>query len=284
MAKMVKRIIQQESRIRLVLAADRKVAHLTPTWQDMEVLKSIDSALSPLSFLTDILSGETYVTVSAVIPMLQLIKTNLLKQEDDTQLTKDIKERVITDLESRYSVQGDVMEILQLATFLDTRFKSKPFNDAETDYLKMVITDQCDDDSSPVSTQSADSKNPAVEPPAKKPKTLGTFFKEHDGDNVQQSLSSSESLPLTELCKKELENYLCSPNLDFEKDPLAWWRSVSVKYPHLSHVARKYLCVCATSSPSEQVFSCSGNIVTPLRASMNPSKVDMFTFLSKNLD
>ena len=144
MATMVKRIIQQESAIRLVLAADRKVAHLTPTWQDMEVLKSIDSALSPLS-LTDILSGETYVTVSAVIPMLQLIKTNLLKEEDDTQLTTDIKERVITDLESCFSYHGDVMEILQLATFLDARFKSKPFHDAETDYLKMVITDQCDD-------------------------------------------------------------------------------------------------------------------------------------------
>ena len=59
MAKMVKRILQQESAIRLVLVADRKVAHLIPTWQDMEVLKSIHSALSPLSSLTDILSGET---------------------------------------------------------------------------------------------------------------------------------------------------------------------------------------------------------------------------------
>lgn len=126
MATMVKHIIQQGSAIRLVLAADRKAAHLNPTWQDMEVLKSIDSALSPLSSLADILSGETYVTVSAIIPMLQLIRTNLLK-EDDTQLTTDIKERVITDLESRYSDRGNVMEILQLATFLDARFKSKPF-------------------------------------------------------------------------------------------------------------------------------------------------------------
>lgn len=209
----------------------------------MEVLKSIDSALSPLSSLTDILSGETYVTVSAIIPMLQLIRTNLLK-EDDTQLTTDIKERVITDLESRYSDHGNVMEILQLATFLDARFKSKPFNNAETDYLKMVITDKCDDGTpTTATTQSANSSNPAVEPPATKSKTLGTFFKEHDGDNVQQSLPSSESLPLAELCKKELENYLHSPKLDFEEDPLAWWRSNSLKYPHLSPVARKYLCV-----------------------------------------
>lgn len=115
---------------------------------------------------------------------------------------------------------------------------------AEMDYLKMVITDKCDDGTpTTATTQSANSTNPAVEPPATKSKTLGTFFKEHDGDNVQQSLPSSESLPLAELCKKELENYLHSPKLDFEEDPLAWWRSNSLKYPHLSPVARKYLCV-----------------------------------------
>ena len=45
----------------------------------------------------------------------------------------------------------------------------------------------------------------------------------------------------------------------------------------------KYLCVCATSYASECVFSCSGKIVTPLRASMNPQKVDMLTFFVKEL-
>ena len=81
-----------------------KYSHLVPTWQDMEVLQSIDGALSPLSSLTDILSGETYITVSAVIPMLQLKEASILKEkESDTQLTKDIKMHVITDLQSRYS-------------------------------------------------------------------------------------------------------------------------------------------------------------------------------------
>ena len=95
--------------MRVVLSADQKVSHLVPSWQDMEVLQSINGALSPLSSLTDILSGETYVTVSSVIPMLQLIEASILKEkESDTQLTKDIKMRVITDLQSRYSASNDV--------------------------------------------------------------------------------------------------------------------------------------------------------------------------------
>ena len=97
MAKMVQRILHQENVIRIVLSADRKDTHLIPTWQDVEVLQSIDNALSPLSSLTDILSREKYVTVSAVLPVLQLIESSLLKEEDtDTQLTKALKRRIIT--------------------------------------------------------------------------------------------------------------------------------------------------------------------------------------------
>ena len=56
----------------------------------MDVLQSIDKALSPLSSLTDILSGEGYVTISTVLPMLQLIESSLLKkEEDDTELSRD---------------------------------------------------------------------------------------------------------------------------------------------------------------------------------------------------
>ena len=50
-----------EEAVRRVLTSDRKTAHLTPTWQDIDVLKSINSVLSQLTSLTDILSGEKYV-------------------------------------------------------------------------------------------------------------------------------------------------------------------------------------------------------------------------------
>ena len=172
------------------------------------------------------------------------------------------------------------MEILQVATFLDARFKSNPFSETETENIKLVILNECTGTNVPVLSQPADACSSSLEPQAKKRKTLGTLFKEHDHEEI--SPSSSVSSP-EQQCKKELECYLSSPRLDFEEDALAWWKNADHKYPSLSSIARKYLCVCATSSASERVFSCSGNIVTPLRASMNPQKVDMLTFLSKNL-
>ena len=126
MAKMVARILEQENAIRTVLSADRKASHLLPTWQDIQVLTAIHQALSPIAALTDILSGEEYVTVSAILPMLRLFETKLLKDEaDDTQLTKDIK-HIKQDLNSRYTIpkiSAMALKILQVATFLDPRFK-----------------------------------------------------------------------------------------------------------------------------------------------------------------
>ena len=82
MAKMIQRILQQKNAIHIVFNADWKAAHLIPTWQDVEVLQSIDNALSPLSSLTDVLSGEKSVMVSAIVPMLQLNQSSLLKEEE----------------------------------------------------------------------------------------------------------------------------------------------------------------------------------------------------------
>ena len=81
----------------------------------------------------------------------------------------------------------------------------------------------------------------------------------------------------------ELDRYISSPKLEFEEDPLSYWKDVHKTYPYLSNLAKRYLCVCATSSSSECLFSASGNIVTPYRSSLKPEKVDMLTFLNKNL-
>ena len=86
---MVKRILEQKEAIRIVLSSDRATSHLAITWQDIDLLTSIESFLSPLEDLTDTLSGETHVTISVVKPLLEHLSTDLLSPNDgDTELTK----------------------------------------------------------------------------------------------------------------------------------------------------------------------------------------------------
>lgn len=280
----MKRLLEQEQAIRSVLSADRKTTHLIPTWQDIEVLQSITAALDPLHSLTDLLSGENYVTISAVLPLVHLIENDLLKEKDsDSSLTSDIKQRVILDISKRYTVSqlGEQSAmVLKLASFLDPRFKTKYFSpqdiasiqaklEIESTHLQSRVPDPTD-------------TNQECRPPAKKKRNLGSLFKDiedkkNDPEEVQPEISPEQKF------WKELELYKSSARLDFEEDPLMWWKHNSLSLPLISQLARKYLCVCATSCSSERLFSAAGNVVTPLRAHLKPDKVEMLTFLSKNL-
>ena len=61
--------------------------------------------------------------------MLHILETDLLKvQETDTQLTKDIKHRIVADIKSRYTelkLAENIILMLQVASFLDPHFKTK---------------------------------------------------------------------------------------------------------------------------------------------------------------
>ena len=52
-------------------------------------------------------------------------------------------------------------------------------------------------------------------------------------------------------------------------DPLQWWGANAVGYPNLAKLARKYLCVTATSAPSERLFSRTGNVITKKRTKLD---------------
>ena len=97
-AKIISEIRAREV-IRRVLSSDRKIISLNITWQDKDVLESMDNVLSELLSLADILSGENYVTISSVLMMIELLNNTLLKDlDDDTELTRTLKQ--VTD--SRY--------------------------------------------------------------------------------------------------------------------------------------------------------------------------------------
>lgn len=82
----------------------------------------------------------------------------------------------------------------------------------------------------------------------------------------------------------ELEQYEYSPPLPSNSDPLLWWKEREHRFPILSSIAKKYLCIPATSVPCERLFSDAGNIVTTKRASLDDDTVEQLLFLYENKD
>ncbi|XP_035984709.1 proline-rich protein 36-like [Fundulus heteroclitus] len=63
---------------------------------DIEVLESIHKALHPLQEFTDALSGEEYVSISYLKPVLHLLSTSVLAEDqEDTDLTRSIKTKAL---------------------------------------------------------------------------------------------------------------------------------------------------------------------------------------------
>ena len=84
-----------------------------------------------------------------------------------------------------------------------------------------------------------------------------------------------------EKAKAELARYIGEAITD--KNLLLWWKENSARYPTLIHLVHKYLCIPATSFPSERAFSIVGHIVNEKRACLLPETVNMMVFLAENL-
>ena len=113
---------------------------------------------------------------------------------------------------------------------------------------------------------------PPPPPPKKIKPSLGSLL-----GKAKQPVTLTEE----QRANAEVTAYLQEDALDGDSDPLAWWKANENRFPLMAKIASKYLCICATSSPSERVFSTAGNVVTPLRSLLKPEKVNMLVFLSE---
>lgn len=157
----------------------RKTQHLVPSWQDLDVLESVNLALLPLQEFTDPLSGEIYVSVSYVKPILHLLKTSVLvEKEDDTDLTKSIKVKILDYMNTKYDDPG-TQELLDIASFMDPRFKVTYISSEKVEDIKSRIMSEMKDSVQKEGTPSENTEVQTMEPPSEKKtkRSLGSLLK-----------------------------------------------------------------------------------------------------------
>ncbi|XP_057713979.1 E3 SUMO-protein ligase ZBED1-like [Corythoichthys intestinalis] len=286
--QMISRFIQQEKAVKQVLLEDRKVRHLTPTRQDMRILESVNTALSPLKEFTDAFSGEEYVSVSYVKPVLHLFKNQILKpHHDDSALTRSVKEGILRYLCDEYA--DDATErLLDTATLLDPRFKTAYIKEERIEWIKSRAAAEMEllmagvRPPAPEVFAAAAPSDESDLPAAKKAKrSLSSYFKK--AASPASGPGGGGSKPSRASVELELNTYLRTAELDPEKDPLEWWRQHELNFPWVAKLAKKYLCVPATSFPSEQIFGAGGDAGTWTGCCGKPQRIDQMVFLSANL-
>ena len=65
-------------------------------------------------------------------------------------------------------------------------------------------------------------------------------------------------------------------------DPLQWWQTNKNKYPNVAAVARRWLSIPATSTPSERVFSICGIVNMAKRSNLSGTSIENQVFVHNN--
>lgn len=100
---------------------------------------------------------------------------------------------------------------------------------------------------------------------------------------TERALKKYADRPGAELIRDEIAQYLAQPAVDINEDPLQWWRTHKSLFPVLARLARKFLCIPASSAPVERVWSTAGNVVTQKRARLSDELVDAIVFCHENI-
>ncbi|XP_047210687.1 E3 SUMO-protein ligase ZBED1-like [Girardinichthys multiradiatus] len=241
----------------------------TISWQDVSVLEAVTEGLKSVSEFTDILSSERDVTISSLLPLLHLIKDTLKEKETDAKLTVAIKQTILEQLDSRYD-NDKIIQLMRTAALLDPRYKAPHVGSTDLDYIRtqledemvlfwkqttsgppVTVRDSTDDEDAPPFSQSQ---------PSKKKKTLGSLL----GTIKPAAVATPE-----QRAQAEMTNYLQEEVVDGETNALEWWKRNESRLPLMAKIAQKYLCIPATSTPSERIFSKAGNFVTRYRSLLN---------------
>ena len=282
------------------------------SYEDQENVEAMIALLQPFKDATVNLSREDGPSLPAVYPTLKKLQGVMEIKDGDSELIKKMKMDAQQNLNKRYT---DTQDILLISSFLHPRTKGLPFVDTET---RQNIMSQMEAMLTRSVAMRAEATVATVnqEPSATRTSTEGhhdfnsnlTNFPKSEPPEVKVELSDvvhCKKIKLEEvdvmdwlddvvvaneepvvhsdpqsISKMELEKYKAEPSSKL--DPLQWWKEREIIFPNLKRLAKKYLCVPASSVPCERIFSLAGHIVSKKRSSLSPENIDLLIFLHKN--
>jgi len=167
--------------------------------------------------------------------------------------------------------KGD-REISYLPSILDPRIKKLDFAPDEREQTLLSLQDKYSDMKFSMSLHSSSQSSTPQSPAPSSPAPLAPITPFAPSPTLYQStlfdIFKHTSSPVN--AQNEIDEYLALAQIPFNTDPFSWWRINKERFPVLSELARAYLSVSATSTPSERLFSDCGNLMGAKRARISP--------------
>ena len=285
--EMMERLLEQKLAINAALHADKhtNVTSLELSCTEWQLLDDLIPVLHPFKLATEAMSGEKYITASLVLPCVyQLLHETNQNGASSSGVIRNVCHAITNDLEKRFPTDRNLDSPIAFAALMDPRFKNLSFitpatkktllNNFEVTICQLQTTNKDE-----INQEKIEMQIPMIEPSSKRARNhpLNELLSKLC-PSVSSGVDTGSQMRTT---MDQLALYLTETVLDIP-DPLLWWRENASRFPALCEFARKYLCIPATSVPSERIFSESGNIVTAKRSCLQPDTVELLTFLHNN--
>uniref|UniRef100_A0A8C8Z3D4 Zinc finger BED-type containing 1 n=1 Tax=Prolemur simus TaxID=1328070 RepID=A0A8C8Z3D4_PROSS len=291
---MLQRLREQQFAIAGVLVEDSNNHHLMLEAAEWASIEGLVELLRPFKQVAEMLSAARYPTISMVKPLLHmLLNTTLNVKETDSKEISMAKEVIAKEFSKTYQETPEIDMFLNVATFLDPRYKRLPFLSAfERQQVENRVVEEAKgllDKVKDGGYRPAEDKMFPVpeEPPAKKlaltptpaptcaiNHMLAEIFCQTGGVEDQEEWHAQ--------VVEELSNFKSQKVLGLNEDPLKWWSDRLALFPVLPKVLQKYWCVTATRLAPERLFGSAANVVSAKRNRLAPAHVDEQVFLYEN--
>ena len=194
--------------------------------------------------------------------------------KSDNTVLSAINRKFTEQLNLRFEL--NVLEMdspMIFSTALDPHFHRLSFlsESQQSELLELLVSaaESITCNTASTTNESTDAAAESAEPPSKKRSVLDRLLGE-------EKLDDESSV------QDEVKLYLQERPIKRKDDPLSWWKVNGSQFPHLERLAKRYLAIPATSTPSERVFSVAIIVVDKRRAALTPEMIDALVFLNKN--
>lgn len=243
------------------------------------ILEDLVQGLQPFECSTVFLSGQEYSTASCLPQLVKGLHRSVLQTQYQTSAGKAFKDLSVKGICERWeninSVSPEKDNPLVLAAAIDPRFRRMKFISPEDGTRVQSEIEVLAIKETKLETDMHD--DPELQP-KKGNSAIDNLLKSDTDSQIEEQETQEDKKVQT--VRKEVQVFFTEQPITKKDDPLSWWRENEGRFPALTNIARSLLCIPATSTPAERIFSAAGNICSRKRASLTQEHVDMLTVFS----
>ena len=230
------------------------------THDDWSNLKAFIAILKPFHSASMIEQGDSYVTISASIPIILTLNQKMnayVRNPDNIGYGIGFAKKILASLEDRFGRNLSFLEKKPycLATFADPRFFRVYYsNDSRIEAAREKVIGWVKEETEN-STQSESSPTSQPSDNANEPDEFWGWF---DSQQKSATLDTFQSID------SEISSWGKSSALSRNTDPIHAMNGLKRDFPSINHIFGKYCVILATQNADELLFSIEARNTGPL--------------------